>query len=165
MNMRHTSNLLTRVNGLTLDERGVGVVEFALTAPLLAFLLLGVVDVSLGYAFKLGLERSAARAIEMVTAKGQVGSSYDSVRTEAATASAQPIGNVTLDNWLECDGTRQSSIDAECAGGTQIARYVSVSIRGTFQPLFDIGPLARIYGGQGMGEGISVTGDAQVRVQ
>ena len=150
---------------LGVHERGAGVIEFALVVPVLAFILLGVVDVSMGFAFKIGLERSAARAMELVTAKGNVGTSYEYIRAEAATASGQPLQNVTLDNWLECDGTRQSSMDVVCANGTQIARYVSIAIGGTFHPLFDIGPLARIYGGQGMGGGIAIVGDAAVRVQ
>jgi Flp pilus assembly protein TadG len=151
---------------LVCDERGTGVVELALITPVIAMLLVGMVDTSMGMAQKLKLERAAAQAIERVTAYGQVETSYPEIRTEAAEAAGVPVSSVVIDNWLECnsDGvapTRNASFTGACTNGQQVARYVSVSITGGFTPLLHYGSVFRTSGNGG----IVMRGDASVRIQ
>jgi Flp pilus assembly protein TadG len=51
---------------LSQDERGASIVELALVTPILASLLIGMVDLSRAYSYKLNLEQGAQRAIEKV---------------------------------------------------------------------------------------------------
>ena len=154
------------VSSLLRNERGTGVVELALVTPVLAMLLVGMIDTAMGMAAKLKLERAAAQSIERVTAYGQVGTNYAVIRTEAAQAAGVPEANVVIDNWLECnsDGaapTRASSFTGSCATGQQVARYVSVSITGQFTPILSYGAVFP----RAVNGAIIMRGDASVRIQ
>ena len=51
---------------LSQDEGGASIIELALVAPILATLLIGMVDLSRAYSRKLMLEQAAQRAIEKI---------------------------------------------------------------------------------------------------
>ena len=123
-------------------ERGNSVIEIALIAPVLATLLIGMVDISRAYSAKLQLEQAAYRAIEKVQGYQTSESTYSTLKTEAASA-ARNDGfttvadtDVVIDYWLECNGTRQSTYDSVCTGGQTNARWVTVDIPATFTPMF-----------------------------
>ena len=46
------------------DKRGAAIIELGLAAPILATMLIGMVDLGRGYSMKLQLEQAAQRAIE-----------------------------------------------------------------------------------------------------
>jgi len=150
---------------ITADERGASIIELALSAPLLGLLLLGSVDMAMGYTKRLGLQQAAARTIEMASMRGQVNGSYSYLQSQAATASGQPTSNVTVDSWLACDNVRQSNFDGTCGGNQQIARYVSIRITGTHDPVIDYSGLAQKFGVSGLAQDSNIAGQAIVRVQ
>lgn len=150
---------------LIADRSGASVIELGLAAPLLCFLLLGSVDMALGYAERLSLQQAANRTIEMATVRGQINSSYSYLQAHAAAASGEPTGNVTVDNWLACDNVRQTSYDGVCGGNQQIARYVSIRIAGTHEPFLDYSWLANYFGASGLAANKAIVGDATVRIQ
>ena len=137
------------------DARGTSVIEFALVAPILGVLVVGIADYARGFSERFALEAAAHRALERA-AVGSTSSDYNYVRLEAAAAAGVPIESVTLDNWVECDGTRQSTYSAACADGQQVARYLYVKIVKTFEPNFKWTRSA---------QPINIQGDAAVRVQ
>lgn len=123
---------------LSQDEHGTSIVELALVAPILATLLIGMVDLSRAYSHKLMLEQSAQRAIEKVQQYQSTTSTYGTLQTEAAAAAGVPVANVTIDYWLECDGTRAASYNSVCANGETYGRWVQVDVTGTFTPMFRV---------------------------
>lgn len=58
--------MIRRLRTLTADRRGAIIVELALVAPVLATMIIGVVDMSNAFSRKLALEQGAQRAIEMI---------------------------------------------------------------------------------------------------
>lgn len=118
------------------DDRGASIIELALVAPILASLLIGMVDMSRAYSYKLNLEQSAQRAIEKVQQYQSTTSTYGTLQSEAAVAAGVPASDVTIDYWLECDGSRQSDYNTSCSGSQTYARWVTVSVQGTFTPMF-----------------------------
>ena len=48
------------------DQRGAAVIELAMIAPILAMMVIGIVDMSNGYSRKLALEQGAQRAVEKI---------------------------------------------------------------------------------------------------
>ena len=118
------------------DDRGASIIELALVAPVLASLLIGMVDLSRAYSYKLKLEQAAQRAIEKVQAYQTSTSTYTTLQSEAAAAAGVPTNKVTIDYWLECDGTRASNYESVCTGSQTYARWVTVSVEGTFTPMF-----------------------------
>lgn len=121
---------------LARDDRGTSIVELALVAPIIASLLIGMVDISRAYSHKLLLEQSAQRAIEKVQQYQATSSTYGTLQTEAAAAAGVPAANVTIDYWLECNGTRQTNYNSSCTPGQTYARWVTVVVTGTFTPMF-----------------------------
>ena len=127
---------MIRIAHLARDDRGASIVELALVAPILASLLIGMVDLSRAYSYKLKLEQAAQRSIEKVQAYQTSTSTYGTLQTEAASAAGVPTSNVTIDYWLECDGTRASNYNSVCSGTQTYARWVTVTVQGTFTPMF-----------------------------
>ena len=128
--------LFAHLRRLRREERGTSAIEFALIAPILGMLIVGIADYARGFSERHALETAAHRALERAGV-GSTQSDYSFVRQEAATAAGVPLESVTLDNWLECDGARMSSYSAACAEGQQVARYLYVKIVKTFEPSFN----------------------------
>ena len=133
---------MTRFARIARDDRGASIIELALVAPVLASLLIGMVDVSRAYSQKLRLEQASQRAIEKVQQYQTGTSTYDTLRSEAATAARESgfpsttDSDVTIDYWLECNGTRAADYSSSCADGEVYGRWVSVRIRGIYTPIF-----------------------------
>lgn len=147
---------------LLADRKGASVMETAIVVPTLAVLVMGASDLAMGFAQKVKIQQAAARAIEMATAGGVSSSALTTLKSEGATAAGVPETSVTLDNWLECDGVRQSSFDGTCStSGAQMARFVSISISGSYAPMFSfLLPQSRTSNGS-----VTVSGYSAVRVQ
>ena len=152
---------LCRLRG---DERGASIIEFALFAPILGFMVMGISDLAMGYSAKLELEGAAYRALEKV-AVGSVQSNYSSLRQEAATAAGVPLANVTVSNWLECNRVRQSDFNGTCPDGQMVSRYVQVAITSSYQPSFDYGPIGRSFGERSADGSFPLSATAAMRVQ
>lgn len=127
---------MIRFAQLAKDDCGAAIMELALVAPIIASLLIGMVDLSRAYSYKLKLEQAAQRAVEKVQSYQTTTSTYGTLQSEAATAAGVPTSNVAIDYWLECDGTRAANYDSTCASGQTYGRWVSVTVTGTFTPMF-----------------------------
>ena len=129
--------LLHRFN---LDRRGTATVELALVAPLLATFVIGIVDISNAVGRKLVMEQAAQRGIEKIMQTTTDTTVDLTIVTEAAAAADVPVDQVVLDFWLECDGTRQAdyNLDPPCAAGEREARYITLTINDTYDPMFSL---------------------------
>lgn len=134
--------MIRRIRSLARDERGASIIEMAFAMPLLASLLIGMVDISRAYSAKLQLEQAAYRAIEKVQQYNTTASTYDTLKSEASSAaraagfSTVTDSNVTIDFWLECNGTRATDYNTVCPANQTYARWVTVDITGPFSPMF-----------------------------
>jgi Flp pilus assembly protein TadG len=155
--MKIVSNNLSR---LRTDTRGAAIIELALAAPILATLLIGMVDIGRGYSMKLQLEQAAQRAIEKVMNGQADRSSVAALKTEAATTAGVAETAVTVDFWLECDGARQASYDSNCSTAAVSRRYLTVQISKAFNPMF-----ATKWAGANTDGSYTVIGKTGVRTQ
>lgn len=121
---------------LARDQRGTSLIEMAMVAPVFAAMLIGMVDISRAYSAKLQLEQAAYRAIEKVQQYRTTTDTYSTLQAEAATAANVATTAVTVDPWLECNGTRQTSYTGVCPTGQVPTRYITVSIEKMFTPMF-----------------------------
>lgn len=142
------------------DQDGVAVVEFALVAPVLALLMIGMVNLSMGFNRKLELEQAANRSIEKVMQTTMSDTVLGTLRAEAAAAAMVPIADVTVDNYLECNNVRQVDYDTVCPDGQRYSRYLSVQVTDRFKP---------VLGGKVTGPNVdgswNLKGDAGIRIQ
>lgn len=123
--------ILRRLND---DERGVSMVEFGFVAPVLALMVAGIVDLSMGLSHRFGLQQAVNRSLEMVQANRvqgnatSTGPDYSVLVRETAAAAGVTEDKVTMTRWLECDGVKQGSFDGSCAATADAARYVELRV-------------------------------------
>ena len=147
------------------DRRGVATVELALYAPMLAMITVGVIDMSNAFGRKLALEQATQRAIERVMQTSADATVEETIREEAADQANIPDDEVeekvTVTFQLECDEEIQASFEDECGEGEDEARYLIVTVRDVYEPMF---PLH--FSGYDAGEGgYPITATAGMRTQ
>lgn len=134
--------MIRQFQSLARDDRGASIIEMGLMLPILASLLIGMVDISRAYSAKLQLEQAAYRAIEKVQQYNTSASTYDTLKAEAGSAArgagftAVTDNDVTIDYWLECNGTRAADYNSNCTSGQTYARWITVDITAKFTPMF-----------------------------
>ena len=154
--------MIGRLRTLLRDQRGNSFVEMALVTPLLASLLVGMVDISRAVSAKVTVEQAAQRALERVQATDFKTSQMSDLETDAE-AAAGTGSQATADAWLECnhDGTHLDYDTGDCGTGVSYARYVSMHVTDTFTPLFG----TRFFPGANGNGTVTVDGQAVVRTQ
>ncbi len=145
---------------LAFDRRGVAAIEFALVAPLFAMLIIGMINFSMGFNRKLELEQAANRAIEKVMQTTVTDTVTATLAKEASDAAKIPLANVTVDHWLECNGSRQANYDSVCPSGQTYYRYLSVKLHDKFHPM-----MTGKYIGPNSDGSWTLLGDAGIRTQ
>jgi len=126
---------------LAKQERGTATVELGLVAPILATLLIGVVDLTTAYNRKLTLEQATQRGIEKIMQTTTNKTVDENIVEEAAAAAGIDEDQVDLEYWLECDGVAKSDYSMDCDPDEVEARYLTLSITEQFTPMF---PLAKL---------------------
>jgi Flp pilus assembly pilin Flp len=126
--------LASRFRRLRRDSSGVSMVEFGLLAPFLGLLVAGMIDLGQGLSERFTLQQAVNRGLEMLhSAAPEAGADestidYSFVRTEAAAAAGVPVGQVTMEQWLECDSVKQEDFDGSCDDEEEVARYIHLRI-------------------------------------
>jgi Flp pilus assembly pilin Flp len=143
------------------DERGTSLIEMAMVAPVLASMLIGMVDISRAYSAKLQLEQAAYRSIEKVQQYRTTTDTYTTLQAEAASAAGVNATAVTVDPWLECNGVRQTDYLGVCPTGQVPTRYITVSIQKMFTPMFG----THYFPGSNNDGTFTLTGQAGLRTQ
>ena len=119
---------------LARDSRGAAIVELAMIAPVLATMIVGVVDLSNAFGRKLKLEQAAQRAIEKIMNTSANDTVEATLQNEAATQAGVPLSNVTVTYRLECNGSVSSAVD--CPTGQTESQWISVLVTDKYKPLF-----------------------------
>jgi len=149
--------MMKRLSSMLRDSAGAVTIELAMVAPILAAMLIGLIDISHAYSSKLRLEQVAQRTIERVMQNSFKVADAATLKTEAeAAAGTGAVATVTY--WLECNGTPATgetpaiAYASQCSEGQQYSRHVQVSIAKTHTALI----WSRTW---------SITGVAGIRVQ
>lgn len=130
------------LRALARDQRGASIIEMALVLPVFGGLVISIADISRAYSQKVVLEQAAFRAIEKVQQYQSNSSTYNTLKTEAVTAATAAgftdvtASSVTIDYWLECNGTRQTDYSTTCSTSAATARWVTIDISHNFWPMF-----------------------------
>ena len=82
-----------------------------------------------------------------------------------ASAAGVPASDVTVDIFLECDGTRMTSFNDTCSAGQDRARFVNVQIDRDVDAVFNWSALSSMFGTSMLSSNITVRGDSLVRFQ
>ncbi|HEY0027107.1 MAG TPA: TadE/TadG family type IV pilus assembly protein [Allosphingosinicella sp.] len=137
------------------DERGVSAIEFAMLVPVLATLILGIIDLSTGLSQRFSLQQAVNRSLEIVQAnrvKANDQGTQDYNFLKKAVVDGAPGASVTLTQWLECSGTKQGDYEGACAANQDTARYLELRATRVFQGKIYLRP-------------VTLTATSAVRVQ
>lgn len=135
----------TWLRAIAHDPRGAALVEFAIAAPVLALMLLGVVDYSLKISATMAVDRAARTGADRAVA-----SSFDETSISSAITSAVDSGEISgltalaatpaPTSWCGCPdpeaGITAASCGSTCASGREAGRYVTVNAQATYTHLF-----------------------------
>jgi Flp pilus assembly protein TadG len=139
-------------------EGGGSLLEFALIVPLLVFIILGIVDLSLAISQSMVVTQAAeAGATYGTLAHNQ--SDYTGMQTAAINASNGLSGFSVAPpfNWCSCtSGGSAVSCSSSCAGSASPIMYIQVQTSATVQVLV---------GYPGLPSSFSLTGTSILRVQ
>jgi Flp pilus assembly protein TadG len=163
--------MIARLIALRDCESGASLIEFAMVAPFLAALVLGIIDLSKAYSDRLELEQAAQSTIEKLEQQHTVATDYSSLKAEAAArAGITPTAsNPTVTQWLECSSDNgatwtsqgNNSLANECPNGTDLpARYVTITVSKTYSPIIGMPYIANNANGT-----YTLTARAGLRIQ
>jgi Flp pilus assembly protein TadG len=154
------------------SRSGNAAVEFALIAPLLLAMLVGMVDVGMGFYQEMEVENAAQVGAQYALVKG-----WDVTAVGTAVAQASTMSDISLapapssQEWYGCaSGTTitPSSQGDPCPAGGVAATYVTVTAQATYVPIFSLAlslsPLINL-GFWGGSATVPLTAQATVRVQ
>lgn len=122
---------------LASDNRGAAVVELALAAPVLAMMVIGIVDISNAYSRKMALEQGAQRAIEKIMQTTEITTPDSTIQQEAADQADVETSQVTVGYQKFCDGEPEE-YNTDCDEGQKKANYISVTVVDTYEPMFPV---------------------------
>jgi Flp pilus assembly protein TadG len=127
-------SLLRRFNRA---ESGQALIETAILAPALVLLLVGTIDLGRFAEFDTKLAASA-RAGAQFGAQSLVNAANTTGMQTAATNEASGAGfSATATNYCECPGSTSTvTCTAGACAGSHRLLYVSVTVSGTFKPIF-----------------------------
>ena len=154
--------MMRMLQALWRDQRGNSFIEMGLITPVLAVLLVGAVDISRAVSAKIQVEQAAQRAIELAQRTTYSTTSNSTLVTEATTA-AGTGSSATATAWAECNHST-THIDYDtgtCNATDSYARYVSISVTGSFTPLFG----TTLFPTHNTDGTVTVNGSATVRTQ
>lgn len=153
--------ILSRLlSNLRRDARGVATIELAIFAPILATLVIGVVDMSMAVARKLSIEQAAQRSIEKVMQTTGTATPDETIIAEAADQANVPAENITVTYRLECDDIHVPDYSQKCDEGEIEARYLEVQVVDAYDPMFSVH-----FGGIGADGKYHMSATAGMRIQ
>jgi len=120
-------------------REGLGAVEFAFVAPVLAALLLGILDFGMAYWEKMEVANAADAGAQWGMTNTYNATSITTVAT-SATNLTLPSGNVNPSNPCGCatnSGVSIYSCGATCPDGTSPKTYVVVNTHVCYSTLFN----------------------------
>ncbi len=150
-----------KLRKLARSERGTSMLELALVAPVLIFLLIGIVEIG-RYGYFAILAANAARAGVQYGAQNLQTAMDNTAITNAAVADAQNLPNWTSGNGVVVShlcsvngGAPQTCSSSGSGPPTNTVYYVSVQVTGTFNSLLNY---------PGLPHSLPVSGNAIMRV-
>lgn len=132
-----TMRRLRRLLRLRSDERGIAIIELALLAPIMATVVVGVIDLSGAYSRKLAMEQAVQRAVEKIMQTTGEATVDDTIRNEASDAAGVPLSQVSVAYTMTCNGVSQA-YDTECTDNTTEVRYIEITMTDTYTPIIPV---------------------------
>ena len=128
------------------NREGIAAVEFALIAPILIFLMVGIFDFGSYLNTLIKLESTSRAAAEYILHGGN----EEDIRDEILLPSNLNLNEQTVDDvdvdvrhsW-ECAGGTQAAIDTDCGEGDYLRQFIEVTLSMEYSPAIAFAGLMR----------------------
>jgi Flp pilus assembly pilin Flp len=117
------------------DDRGVAAIEFALIMPILALILMGMVDYTLYLQKKLAIQQLSRQAAEYVVQGGQEAAAGSDIIEQSSLFTDTPAITYDTDTTCECMSGLAVDCQGNCGGDDYMRSFFEVSISGTYTPI------------------------------
>jgi hypothetical protein len=118
------------------DEKGISITEFALVVPVMTMFLVGIVDLSIGFAAKLALNQAVTQGLQLAQIAAENGSpDVSAIKTRTAQAAKGNENKVNVVPKLIC-GTQEKAYSESCGANESIRRFVEIEVAVEFKPIF-----------------------------
>lgn len=128
--------LVTRLRS---DRSGAAIMEFALVTPILAMMLLGMIDISLWITARMSVERAARAGAEYSVLHGFNQSAIATAVTSATKTRSTYMSTITASpaatQWCGCPsetGVTTAACGSTCTGGADAGTYVTANAQSTY---------------------------------
>lgn len=115
------------------EDRGVSAIEFAFVAPVIAILIIGIIDFGMGLWREMEVANAAGAGAAYAAAKGwnSTTGGIDSAVTSATSLAPVTVALNDWSNWCGCpstgSGVTSATCGADCSDGSLAGHYVIVS--------------------------------------
>jgi Flp pilus assembly protein TadG len=128
-------SVAARFRKLRHDIAGVTAIEFAMIAPIMALMFVGIADLGIGIFTDMEVQNAAQYGTEYALLKG-----YDSAAIVTAVTGSTSLTHATVSPSQFCGcpsgtGIASSSCDSTCADGTKAGTFAQVSVSDTYTTL------------------------------
>lgn len=125
------------------DRAGNATIEIALVMPLVLMFALGGIDFAMGYRHKIEMQQTAQLGAEYVMGTMENVPTAIEVRQAISEASGMPVGSITVDTWIECDGVKPTIAAPICVNPTaDQTDFMTITVRDTYTPMLNIDGIA-----------------------
>ena len=119
------------------DQKGTATIELAIATPVLLMFALGGIDLALGYVHKLEVQQYAQIGADYVMSEMETVPTDVEIKARVHEGSGVPLGDITVERWIECDGEK-NSLPACINAGFDYTQYLSIEVDQDYEPILDI---------------------------
>lgn len=117
------------------DQRGTAVLETAVILPVLLMIVLGFIDLTMGFTYHFKLQQYAQSGADMLVANFEDQLTDSEIKTEMASLTGLPQSAIEVTRIVECDHVAVNP-DEGCASSGQVEiNYITIVVTDTFEPI------------------------------
>ena len=129
--------IMRKSSGVRADQKGTATIELAIATPVLLMFALGGIDLALGYVHKLEVQQYAQIGADYVMSEMETVPTDVEIKARVHEGSGVPLGDITVERWIECDGEK-NSLPACINAGFDYTQYLSIEVDQDYEPILDI---------------------------
>ena len=119
------------------DQQGTATIELAIATPVLLMFALGGIDLALGFVHKLEVQQYAQIGADYIMSEMETVPTDVEIKARVHEGSGVPLGDITVERWIECDGEK-NSLPACINAGFDYTQYLSIEVDQDYEPILDI---------------------------
>jgi Flp pilus assembly protein TadG len=129
---RRPRALWARLRG---EDRGIAAVELALIAPILALIIIAIVDFGMAFTRQMTLANGVRAGVQYAMVRRPVQGDIDAIRQTVADNAYVPLANATVTWVCECsdDGSNAPNCSVDDCSGADVNHSLDIGVTDQFE--------------------------------